>query len=84
MSVGRLIDAMRLREQMTRPERQASAKSMRESVHEHDLEIERERAKPRLAMFEPDRAVDIARLEEVRAMVARQLEVTELSLTGPG
>lgn len=81
MFVDHLIDAMRLREQMTRPEREASAKSMRESVREHDREIERERVKPRFAMFEPDRAVDIARLQEVRAMIARQFE---LSLTGPG
>jgi hypothetical protein len=53
-------------------------------VQEHDQKIEIERAMPRLAMFEPNRAVDIARLQERRAMIARQLEVTDLSLTGPG
>jgi hypothetical protein len=84
MSVDCLIDAMRLREQMTRAEREASAKGFRATVQEHDQEIEIKRAEPRLAMFEPNRAVDIARLQERRAMIARQLEVTELSLTGPG
>ncbi len=84
MSVDRLIDAMRLREQMTRPEREASAKSIRATVQEHDQKIELERAMPRLAMFEPNRGVAIGRLQERRAMIARQLEVTDLSLTGPG
>jgi hypothetical protein len=75
---------MRLRDQMTRAERDAANRRLRASIGEHDHEIEVKRTEPLLAMFEPDRAANVARLEERRAMLAGQLEVGELSVLRPG
>lgn len=84
MSLDTLLDAMRLREQLTRDEREATARTVRAAVRDHDRKIKDERTKPRLLLFESNRAADVAELKRVRAVIARQFKVAELSLVGPG
>lgn len=77
-------DVTRIRAQLTRPERETTARTVRQTVEDYDAEIEQERTRPMLGLFESSRAVNVARLAERRAQIARQARVAELSLVEPG
>jgi hypothetical protein len=78
-----IADAARLREQMTRPERESTRRTECVAVEDHDRKIEDEQTRRRLPLFESNRATAVAELERRRLMIARQLCVAELSLIGP-
>jgi hypothetical protein len=78
------IAVARIRRQLSRPEREGTASSMRKTIDDLDVQSAREQTRPMLAMFEQSRAVNVARLIERRTMIAGQLRVAELSLVEPG
>jgi hypothetical protein len=84
MLIDDYLDAMDLREQMTRPARESAAQTTRETVRDFERKIAFAETRRRLPMFEANKESELARLERLKQLTAHVLAVTELSLLGPG